>query len=139
MVSRQKKNKLAIGLSNYGNLITRMQEQNQEISYEINKMKDKYDFHYAVLSCSFLPDNDCRFDWGRFGIELSAKSKSGEPSSIKPVAHYLFPTEVNSEIKYKREVSITPELKLKLEVVEAGGEAKISESKEIYYLRTSNN
>ena len=82
-------------------------------------------------TCSFLPDNDCRFDWGRFGIELSAKSKSGEPSSIKPVAHYLFPTEVNSEIKYKREVSITPELKLKLEVVEAGGEAfKISESKE---------
>jgi hypothetical protein len=128
---RGKKNRLAVGLSNYGNLITRMQEQNQEISYEINKMKDKYDFNYAILSCSFLPDNDCRFDWGRFGIELSAEPKSGEPSSIKPVAHYLFPTEVNSEIRYKREIAITPELKINLfEVIDGDMGANISESKE---------
>ncbi len=91
---RGKKNKLAAALYGYENLINRMEQQIQEVSYDINKEKDKYDFHYDILSCSFLPDKDCRFDWARFGIELDSKSNSGEPSDIKPVAYYLFPSEV---------------------------------------------
>jgi hypothetical protein len=130
-VFRGKKNKLTVGLYDSRNLIARMQEQNLEMSYEINKMKNEYDFHYAVLTCSFLPDNDCRFEWARFGVQLSAKQKSGEPSTIKPVAHYLFPTEINAEIKYKKEVSVTPELKLSLfEIVDAGIAGGVTQSME---------
>jgi hypothetical protein len=130
-IFRGKKNKLAISVYEYGNLIDRMEHDKEEISYDIKKEKDRYDFHYAVLTCSFLPDNDCRFDWGRFGVELSARSITGEPLATEPTALYLFPKEVNSEIKYKREVKTTPELKLSLfDVVEAGVGAQISSSKE---------
>jgi hypothetical protein len=49
-IFRRKKNRLAVGIYDYGNLIVRMQQQKQIISYEINKMKDEYDSHYVVLS-----------------------------------------------------------------------------------------
>ena len=129
---RGRKNKLAVGIYDYGNLVKRMQEQSQKMSYEINRAKDKYAFHYATLSCSILPDNDCRFDWVRFGIELSAKPESKKSSTImKPVAHYLFPTEINSEIKYKKESDISPELKLNFfEIVDASVGGSITQSME---------
>ncbi|HKI09434.1 MAG TPA: hypothetical protein VKA09_13655 [Nitrososphaeraceae archaeon] len=129
---RGKRNRVAVGLPYYENLTSRLQALNEKIPYEIKRLMNDYDFHYVRLTCSFLPDNDCIFEWARFGIELNAKPKSEEPSTgLKPIAHYLFPTEVNSEMKYKREMDITPELKLNLfEVVDVGAEASFSESKE---------
>lgn len=116
---RGKKNKVAIGVPYYENLISRLVDENEAIPHEIKLMSDHYDFHFVVLSCSFLPDKDCRFVWARFGVELSARSKSGEPRE-KPIAYDMFPEELLSEMKYMREVNFTPELKIKLGVLNTG-------------------
>jgi hypothetical protein len=127
-ILRGKKNQVAVGEPYFENLISRYKDQNQELPREIKNMATNYDFHYVRLSCTFLPDKDCRFDWARFGVELSAESGSGEPSSINPIAYDVFPSEVLSEIKCKREIDFTSELKLLAGIVNVGTE--ISQSKE---------
>lgn len=115
-----KKNKVAVGMPYYENLISRLIEEKEEIPHEIKQMSDNYDFHFISLSCSFLPDTECRFIWARFGVELSARTKdSGEPLDEKPIAYDIFPDEVLTEIKYKREINFGPELKFNLGVVNA--------------------
>jgi len=116
---RGKKNTVSVGARYYENLISRFSEQKEEIPHEIKGMMADYDFHLVNLSCSFLPDRDCRFVWVRFGVELSARSESGEPHEEKPIAWDMFPDEVNSEIKYKRESNIAPGLKFNFSVVNA--------------------
>ena len=126
-----KRNKVAVGIPYYENLISRYIEEKEEIPHEVKKMMKDYDLHYVSLSCSFLPDSGCRFVWARFGIELSAKSKSGEAFAEKPIAYYMFPDEVLNERKYKRDMNLEPELKIKLfEVVETGMKTGVSESSE---------
>ncbi|HWQ96205.1 MAG TPA: hypothetical protein VN368_02415 [Candidatus Methylomirabilis sp.] len=126
-----KKNKVAVGVPYYENLISRYIDENKEIAHEVKKMMNDYDFHYVSLSCSFLPDSDCRFIWARFGVELSAISKSGEAFKEKPIAYYMFPDEVLNERKYKRDMNLEPELKIKLfEVAETGMKTGVSESSE---------
>jgi hypothetical protein len=125
---RNKINKLAVGRPYFRNLISEYRDENQELSHEIKDMINNYDFHYIRLSCTFIPDNDCRFDWARFGVELSSESKSQEPLSIKPIAHDLSPHEVFSEIHYRKESEITADLKLKFVDVGIGG--KTGETKE---------
>ena len=116
---RGKTNKVAVGARYYENLISRFSEQKEEIPHEIKEMMADYDFHFVNLSCSFLPDRDCGFVWVRFGVELSARSKSGEPQEEKPIVWDMIPDEVNSEIKYKRESIITPKLKFNFGAVNA--------------------
>jgi hypothetical protein len=114
---RGKKNRVAVGQPYKENLISRMQETNEEISHEIKKLSDKYDFHFVSMTCVFKPDTDCKFDWAGLGIELYAiDSKTGQhqASSISPIAYSLFPDEVSSEIKTKREISVTPELRFNI-------------------------
>lgn len=126
-----KENKVAVGIPYYENLISRLIEMKKEIPHEIRKMLDNYDFHFVSLSCSFLPDSNCKFVWARFGVELSAKSRSGEPLLEKPIAYDMFPIEILSELKYKGEVYFGPELKLKLlDVVDTGIKYEVSESNE---------
>ena len=108
-----KENKVAVGEAYYENLISRHIAEDKEISHEIKQMLPNYDFHFVSLSCSFLPDPDCRFVWARFGVELSARSKSGERLEEKPIAWSIFPDELLSEVKYMREVVLSPELTLK--------------------------
>jgi hypothetical protein len=55
------------------------------------------------LNCSFLPDHDCKFEWARFGVELSAFSKAEKQASIKPIAWSMSPEDILSEIKVKRD------------------------------------
>ena len=116
---RGKKNKVAVGARYYENLITRFIEQKEEIPHEIKHMMADYDFHFVNLSCSFLPDRDCRFVWVRFIVELIARSESGKLHEEKPIAWNMFPEEVNSEIKCRREVNFGPKLKINLGVVNA--------------------
>lgn len=125
-----KKNKVAVGMPYYENLISRLVEENEEIPREIKQMIDDYDFHFVSLSCSFLPDNECRFVWARFGVELSARSKTGELLVEKPIAYDMFPDEVLSEIRYKREVNFGPELKFNLGVINAGTGHEVLKSEE---------
>jgi hypothetical protein len=80
-------------------------------------MADRYDFHYVRLSCTFVPDKDCRFDWARFGIELKSENPA-ELVNEKPIAYDLFPREILSEIKCKREVGFTTELKLLADIID---------------------
>lgn len=113
-----KKNKIAVGVPYYENLISRLVEEEKEIPREIKRMEDDYDFHFVSLSCSFLPDNRCRFTWARFGVELSARSKhSAELLEEKPTAYDMFPDEVLTETKYGREISFAGDLKFKLAIL----------------------
>jgi hypothetical protein len=129
---RGKENKVAVGVPYYENLILRFIEMKEEIPHEIKNMSKDYDFHFVSLSCSFLPDRSCRFVWARFGVELSVSSKSGEPLQEKPIAHDMFPDEVLSERKYRREANFGPELKLRLsDVVDTGMKFGVSESSEL--------
>ena len=112
-----KTNKIVVGLPYYENLISRLVTQKEEIPHEIKEMMDDYDFHYVSLSCSFLPDPDCRFVWARFGIELNAVLESGRKVVERPIAFDMAPSEILSETKYMREVNINPEGKLSLSAV----------------------
>jgi len=127
---RGKKNKVAVGLPYYENLTSRIQNLNEEIPYEIRRLTDEFDFHYTRFACSFLPDHDCRFEWARFGIDLvSENSKSDQP---KPISWDITPSEILTPVKYKREISFSPELKFSIipEIVDAGISGAFNESKE---------
>lgn len=127
---RGKKNKVAVGFPYYEKLTSRLQNLKEEIPYEINRLTDEYDFHYVRLTCSFLPDNDCRFEWARFGVDLKLKGKGSVQT--KPISWDISPSEVFSTIKCKRDISFTPELKFKIipEVVDAEIKGGVNESKE---------
>lgn len=126
-----KENKVAVGVPYYENLILRYIEKKEEIPHEIKKMMKDYDFHFISLNCSFRPHSDCKFVWVRFGVELSARSKSGGSLEEKPIAYDIFPDEVLCERKYKREANFGPELKLKLlDVVDTGIKYEVSETNE---------
>jgi hypothetical protein len=127
---RGKKNMVAVGLPYHENLTSRLQSLAEEIPYEVKKLTNDYDFHYVRLTCSFLPDNDCRFEWARFGVDL--KSKSGVSAQAKPISWDISPSQVLSPIKCKREISFTPNVKFNIipEVIDAGIEGGITESKE---------
>ena len=115
---RGKKNKVAVGVPYFENLISRLKALDEELPYEVKKMMFDYDFHYVRLTCSFLPDIDCRFEWAGFGVHL--KSKGSEIAKIKPIACDII------------KISFTPELKSNLlsDFIDAGIEGEISESKE---------
>ena len=110
---RGKKNRISIGIPYHEELISRMEAKNEEISHEIKQLAKENDFHFISLNCSFLPDNDCRFEWARFNVELNAADSKTEQLLIKkPVAFQMFPDIVTSETKVSRELSLTPQLKL---------------------------
>jgi len=110
-----KANRVAVGVPYCENLISRCAEKAIELPHKIKKLMDDYDFYFVSLSCSFLPDTDCRFVWARFGIALSAQSEFGEQEN--PIAHDMVPDEVLTEIKYRRKVSLSPGLKVSLGVL----------------------
>jgi len=117
--ARGKKTIVAVGEPYYENLMSRLDEKKEEVSHEINRLAKKYDFHFASLSCSFLPDADCRIVWARFGVELSAKSESGKLLE-KPIAFHIDPSEVLSQITYKRETNLSSELSFNLPLLKVG-------------------
>ena len=127
-----RKNKIAVGVPYYKNLVSRLIEEKQEIPHEVKQMIDDYDFHFVSLSCSFLPDNRCRFIWARFGVELNAISKeAGELLKEKPIAYDMFPDEVLSKTIYKKDISLSPKLKLDLSVIKTDMEpGKLNTQKE---------
>jgi hypothetical protein len=114
---RGKRNRIAVGQPYLENLISSMHVKHEEISYEMGRLVERYDFHFVAMNCVFQPDIGCRFEWARFGVDLSAvDSKTGEPVSMisLPITYSLFPENVFSEIKVRRRFGITPELKLKI-------------------------
>jgi len=125
-----KKNKVAIGEPFYKNITPRLMEKGQEIPNEIKQLINDYDFHYVSLTCSFCPDTDCKFTWARFGVELNAETKAGEQIKERPIAIDMFPDEILSEMKYKREMNLSPQFKFNLKVVDTKTKFGVSESKE---------
>ena len=114
-----KKAKVAVGVPYYENLVSRYNAAKEELPHEISKMLHDYDFHFASLSCSFQPDSSCRLVWARFGVEISAVSKSEEMLDEKPIAWDIKPEEVLSQTRYERNVSVGADLKVNLGVVNA--------------------
>jgi len=127
-----KKNRIAVGVPYYENLISRLVEKQKKIPYEIKRMADDFDFHFVSLSCSFLPDNKCRFTWATFGVELSARAKdSAELLKEKPVAYDMFPDEVLTEMRYGREINFGGDLKFKLGMINVDTELDSKKSEEL--------
>jgi hypothetical protein len=85
-----KKVRVAVGVPYYENLVSRFNSEKGEIPHDICLMLPDYDFHFASLSCSFLPDRDCKLVWARFAVELSAVSSFGEQLSEKPIVMIFF-------------------------------------------------
>lgn len=111
-------NRVAVGEPYYEDLISILKRQKQEIPHEIQKSLDFYDFHFVSLSCSFLPDNRCRFVWARFGVELRATFKeTNESLKKRPIAYDMFPDEVTTTIKYSRDIHISPKIKFDIGVI----------------------
>jgi hypothetical protein len=50
---REMRNRVAIGVPYYENLLSRLNEKKDGISYEVKGMLQDYDFHFVALSCSF--------------------------------------------------------------------------------------
>ena len=124
-----KVNKVCVGVPYCEDLLTRYTEQGKKVPHEIKTLMDKHDFYFVDLSCSFLPDINCRFVWARFGIEL--RVKSGSEKQEKPIAHDMFPDEVVTEMKYKRKVVFGPGLKLGLGVLDAGVTTGVETEKDV--------
>jgi hypothetical protein len=100
--------KVAVGEPFYQNLTSEFKEKKEEIPNDVSSQLDDFDFHFVSLSCSFRPDPDCRINWARFGVELSATSKSGEPTEKRPIAWYILPKEILSQTIYQREAHFAP-------------------------------
>jgi hypothetical protein len=130
-----RKNKIAVGVPYYENLISRLIEEKQEIPHEIKQTINDYDFHFISLSCSFLPDNRCKFIWARFGVELNAISKEANKLlEEKPIAYDMFPDEVLSKIIYRKDISLSPELKLELSTIKTDMKlGKLDTQKEFFF------
>ena len=127
---RGKKDKVAVGLRYHSNLISRIEKTGLKLSYQLEKMINNSDFYYTNLSCSFLPDNECKFESARLEIQLSVRSDSGEVSSIKPIVYDLYPDEINSYIKTKTEIGFTTEGKFIPTIIDINVNGQISKSKE---------
>jgi hypothetical protein len=110
---RGKKVKVAVGLPYFESFASRFGEE-EDLPHEIRHLMAEFDFHFASLSCSFQPDNHCRLVWARFGVNLSATSKKGEPLDDKPIAYDMFPEEVLSETGYQRKMNFSFGLKFNL-------------------------
>jgi hypothetical protein len=91
--------RVSVGEPYFENLVLRLSALKEEVPHEINMMLMDFDFHFASLSCSFLPDPGCRIVWARFGVELSAVSDSGEPISKKPIAYDVTRAPPNTMLK----------------------------------------
>lgn len=128
-VLRNKKNKVSVGIPYYENLTSRIHNLGEEIPYEIRKLTEHFDFHYTRLTCSFLPDSECRFEWARFGVNLVSDDIS---NPTKPISWDISPSEVLSSIKCKKEFSFTPNLKFNIvpDIIEAGLESEFKETKD---------
>ena len=127
-VLRGKENKIAIGEPDYENITSNIQSD-RDTSQNIKELTNYYDFHTVYLYPSFLPDSGCEFVWARFGIELNAKTTSGEMIE-KPIAWDMKPNEVLSEIRYRRDIKTTPGVKLSMPLVEAGISHQVSEARQ---------
>ena len=100
--------KVAVGEPYYQNLTSEFNEKKEEIPSDVSSQLSDFDFHFVSLSCSFRPDPDCRINWARFGVELSATSKTGDLLEKKPIAWYILPKEILSQTVYQREAHFAP-------------------------------
>jgi hypothetical protein len=117
MEIRNMKNKVAIGLPYYENLFSRFREKGEKFSPSIEHMLKDYDFHVISLSCAFLPDINCRFEWVRLGVQLLTEPK--EDAKVKPIVYDLFPSDIVRPLACKRTINIDSELKLRQDIREA--------------------
>lgn len=126
-----KHNRIAIGRPYF----QKLNPKSKHTTPDVKKLMEANDFHLLSLSCSFLPDIDCKFTWAQLGIRLEASDNQGTTLAEKPIAWNLFPVEVTSPVNYTDGLSISPELSFK--VGELGVDGKLfsvtSEKKWISY------
>jgi hypothetical protein len=99
----------------------KLNSKSKHATPEVKKLMEANDFYLVSLSCSFLPDMDCKFTWAQLGLRLEANDKQGVFLAEKPIAWNLFPVEVTSPINYSDKLSISPELSFKVGKLEPHG------------------
>lgn len=128
IILRGKKNKAVLGEPLAFNVINKMKSLGLDIPYELDSMKEKYDFYQVQLGCSFDPDPTCLFEDAKFGMTLYAKDNSNNEVG-EPLVLDMFPNKIESEIKYNSNYTITDSLKLKFsEFLGIGTERQTSEN-----------
>lgn len=115
----RKKNKVSVGKPIYYNLFPKNSFNKVGYPNEIINMLNNYDFHFVSLCCSFLPDSNCKFNWVRFGIELFSESESNSLIEERPIAFDMYPDEILNETKLKKDLILTPKLKIGLNIIDS--------------------
>ena len=130
-----RQNRVVVGKPFCQNLITRILEHGLEIPSDVKKMLMDFDFYFMSLSCSFLPDNRCKFTWARFEVELDAiDKKNGSILNNKPLVIDMFPDEVLNEVKFTKEISLKPNFKFDISSINAEiGKTTANKQEYIYY------
>lgn len=126
-----KHNRIAIGRP----FFQKLKPKNNCVATEVKRLLGTSDFHLISLSCSFLPDKDCKFTWAQLGIRLEANDRHRGTLAEKPIAWNLFPTEVISPVNCTGGLSISPELSIKASELESSAKlfSVTSEKKWISY------
>jgi len=127
-----RKNHVAVGKPYCRKLTDVFEAENQTIPITLKEFCDKYDFYLVVLSCSFLPDPDCKFIWARFGVDLNAYI-DGKRLKENPIAYDMYPDEVLNEVTVKSNLTFSADLKLCFSVI--NNEEKIEHTNSKEYIR----
>jgi hypothetical protein len=88
-------------------LVFPLTEQEMDVSPDIKRQLNDYEFSRAHLVCSFDPAKRCSFSDARFGVSLTAQPADAVEDAI---AYDLYPREVQDSYEVSRKYSLTPTL-----------------------------
>ena len=111
--------KVSIGQPYCINLFNRSQIHGEPIDSDILAQKEKFDFYFLSLCCSFQPINNCRFLWASFSVDLNAKDNTGKVvnENDKPIAWDIIPKKILSTTAFERQSKIDCKVCLDLKFV----------------------
>ena len=90
-------------------LVFPLTEQEMDVSLDIKRQFNDYEFYRAHLVCSFDPAKRCSFSDARFEVSLTTQPVDAVEGAI---AYDLYPHEVQDSCKVSRKYGLTPTLEL---------------------------
>ena len=110
---------VSVGVPFFENYVSRLKSQKKNLPHDIDILLPKYDFHFVSLSCSFVPNQDCRLIWANFGVSLEAFSSTGETLTEAPIAYDMSPNETETK-NNKDDQTVNAKLNFNLGVLSGG-------------------